>query len=131
MNRFIIPGDPEGTKMIRKRLDWFLDKLDPTKTWQVEVKLWRPTRTRKQENTLWGVVYPQIVTHLGGAVDKDMVHEGMRDTYPIRTKENPLTKRHYPVSSTDLNREEYSQYLELVLSHWAKEGLCIMIENEV
>lgn len=123
MNKFIIPRD-------RDKLIWFLDRLDPNMDWQVDVKRFRETRTRKQENTLWGVVYPQIITFVGGAITKVDVHDAMRDEFPIRSKENPITKKHSPVSSTELDSSEYAQYLELVMAFWAERGLFIAIESE-
>lgn len=67
-------GDP-NREMVRANLSAFIDRLPDTKSWQVEVKEYRKTRSGAQNNALFGVAYPAICKETG--YDPDEIHHAM------------------------------------------------------
>jgi hypothetical protein len=67
-------GDP-NRELVRANLDSFLNRLPDTKSWQVEVKEFRKSRSNAQNNALFGVAYPAICKEAG--YDPDELHHAM------------------------------------------------------
>lgn len=67
-------GDP-NREMVRANLGSFLDRLPDTKSWQIDVKEYRKSRSNAHNNALFGVAYPAICHETG--YDPDELHDAM------------------------------------------------------
>lgn len=67
-------GDP-NRDLVRANLDSFLNRLPDTKSWQIEVKEYRKSRSNAQNNALFGVAYPAICKETG--YEPDELHDAM------------------------------------------------------
>jgi hypothetical protein len=74
MSYILHKGDP-NRDMVRANLDSFLNRLPDTKSWLVEVKEYRKSRSNAQNNALFGVAYPAICKETG--YDPDEIHHAM------------------------------------------------------
>ena len=86
------------------------------------------TRTEQQNNLLWVGAYMPIAQFLseqsGKVITKDMVHCVAKDRFmPRIVVEYGDRSKSYPQSTTRLNKQEFSDYLEQVRAWGAEMGV--------
>ncbi len=103
-----------------------LDVLPLDKTWIINVKENKVTRSDRQNRYLWGIVYKAIQEHLPGW-DADDVHEFCLGEWSgWETLQGPLGTRIRPVRrSSKLNVQEFSDYVDHIQRTMAAKGIII------
>ncbi len=77
--RFVLhAGDSERMRILANCAA-LLGKLTAAKSWSIEIKQYRKTRTNDQNETLWGLAYPIIAKAIGE--DVNTIHEYMLGEY--------------------------------------------------
>lgn len=123
-------GDP-NRDLVRANLDSFLNRLPDTKSWQVEVKEYRKSRSNAQNNALFGVAYPAICRETG--YDPDELHEAMCKKFfgtVEREVMGEVTKRPARTTTTNvygqrdvLNAAEFADFYAMVQRIGAEAGI--------
>ena len=127
----IILNHPEQVS----RVSAFLSGLDFSKTW--EVKWGQPRRTNKQNNYLWGVVYPTLAEGLSeeykAHITSDHVHEICKKHFMPKI-EVPGIKTIISMSTTELcrsgNKDAFQDYVLRIQEMAARKGIYIPDPNE-
>lgn len=86
------------------------------------------TRTEQQNRLLWAGAYTPIAQHLseesGKIITRDMVHCVAKDRFcPRIVVEFQGKSKSYPQSTTRLNKQEFSDYLQQVYAWGASMGV--------
>ena len=128
MNRIF----PKGTTpdQIASAISVMVRWLDPGKSWKVTLEEFKPRRSDMQNAFLWGVVYPSILEGGGEALagwQKDDLHEFMLGehfgwetlTLGGKTVHKPIRR------SSQLNKQDFSDYLEFLSRRAAELGIVI------
>jgi len=123
---------PKGTtpEQFTVAVTQMVQGLDTTKAWSVEIQLWKPPRTNRQNAFLFGVVYPSLIEGANGLLagwELQDIHEYFlgewAGTETItgfgRERIRPLKR------SSKLTRQEFSDYLEFISQRCADIGIVI------
>jgi len=128
MNRIFPKGTPAD--QIAQAVSVLLRGLDFKKSWKVSIEEFRPKRSNQANAYLWGVVYPCFLEGANGMLDgweKEDLHQFFlmqhfgEETLEIgdRTYCRPFR------GSSNLNREEFTEYLEFLSRKAAELGIVI------
>lgn len=119
----IFKGRVENGKFILNNREGF-DRYLLTLNGEVELKLGRDLgmRTDPQNKYLWGVVYRLIAQHTGHTDDE--IHGLMG----VKFRKKQLDIGWTIISTTKLNKQEFSEYIENI-KQWAAEELGLYIPD--
>lgn len=128
MNRIFPKGTPAD--QIAQAVSVLVRGLDFKKSWKVSIEEFRPKRSNQANAYLWGVVYPCFLEGANGMLDgweKEDLHQFFlmqhfgEETLEIgdRTYCRPFR------GSSNLNREEFTEYLEFLSRKAAELGIVI------
>lgn len=118
------------------RIARVLRGLSMEDAWRVEIHRHKPLRSLPQNRTLWGIIYPQLLT-LGGEALAGTTPEELHDyllgehygweTVTIfgRRKVRPLRR------SSKMNKQEFSDHMEFILRFAAERGMYIAMPDEM
>lgn len=98
-----------------------LQELDWKKSWVVTVREKEEQRTGKQNNYIWGVLYPSIGSYCGYTVDEIHLICGwkfLRKTLVVHNEESAEVIR----STTDLSIQEMNNYIEQIELYFGSLG---------
>jgi hypothetical protein len=128
MNRIF----PRGTTpdQIASAISVMVRWLDASKSWKVTLEEFKPRRSDSQNAFLWGVVYPSILEGGGEALagwQKDDLHEFMLgEHFGWETLTLGGKTIHKPIRrSSQLNKQDFSDYLEFLSRRAAELGIVI------
>ena len=121
---------PKGDPQVMHNLLSAIANRDVETAWEVTIKPYRKNRSVKQNNYLWGVVYPTIQSAIqasrGEHYSTDDIHEWFRDKYlpkkVVTIKGETKTIR---PSTTKLNTREFGEYLDQIIYFAAESGIVI------
>ena len=117
-----LQGDTAGQTLV----DWIAEVLPLFSGGRVEVSISRPTRSLRQNRTLWGVVYPQVHKGLKEAGVHDlhlMDDDGHLMDIPVTIKfiHQVMKRRHLTPdeageepSTRNLDSTEFSEYIRAI-----------------
>lgn len=128
---YVLHAKDPNRDLVRANLDSFLSRLPDTKSWQVEVKEYRKSRSNAQNNALFGVAYQAICRETG--YDPDELHDamcrkffgtvgvdvlGMAITRPVRTTTTDEDGRRDVLSAA-----EFADFYAMVQRVGAEAGI--------
>ena len=117
-----LQGDTAGQNLV----DWIAEVLPLFSSGRVEISISRPTRSLRQNRTLWGVVYPQVHKGLKEAGVHDlhlMDDDGHLMDIPVTIKfiHQVMKRRHLTPdeageepSTRNLDSTEFSEYIRAI-----------------
>ncbi len=128
MNRIF----PKGTTpdQIATAISVMVRWLDPGKSWKVTLEEFKPRRSLAQNAFLFGVVYPSFIEGAGEALrgwEKNDLHEFMIGEWAgFETLTLGGKTIHKPIRrSSQLNKQDFSDYLEFLSRRAAELGIVI------
>lgn len=135
--KFILHAGARDRSHILANCTAFLGKLTSAKSWVVEIKQYRKTRSNDQNEALWGLAYPIIAKALGE--DVNTIHEymlgehfgwiesvvfGKRKSRPART-----TTTGYRGEPDTLSTVDFASYFDFIQRRAGENGVHIPDPN--
>lgn len=119
-------GELKAGKLSLNARDLFDKYLKSLKDGAVVVEVYprKNFRTIDQNAFLWGWVYPPIVDHTGETAES--LHEVFKQMFlPKKTITIRGNQYLVPVSSTELSKQEFSEFIERILTEAAEMNIVI------
>lgn len=107
--------------------------LNLTRKWNVEIKLYRPSRTNEQIRYFYGVICTLLADHTGYSKDEihDILCAGYFGTQEVKVGRLLIEKPARTLSSPDLlPRHDMSQFFDWCIAFGAQIGVLIPYPNE-
>lgn len=128
---FVLHANDARRSRVMENLVGFLSRLPNTKSWRIEVKAYRKTRSSEQNNALWGVAYPALERATGQGVNdwhEYMLGEhfgwveyslfGKRKLRPART-----TTTGFDGEPDTLSAADFAEYYDFIQRRAAQHGV--------
>lgn len=128
--KFILrQGDPARERILGNARQ-FLAMLGKDRSWQVEVREWRKTRSSEQNRYLWGVAYARLAEATGQPAD-DWHEYMLGEHYGWETVELFGRRKLRPMRrSSNMTTAEFSAHVEFIRARAAEFGIYIPDPNE-
>jgi hypothetical protein len=116
-------GNPQIDETMKKLIRNAFKQFDGKETY-VEIKEKKRERTLKQNNYLWGVVYPLISSSTGH--DSEELHDAFKKMFLGRKFiEVGETELEVTKTSTNLSTAEFNEFVERVIAFAGTLGIAI------
>lgn len=137
--RFVLRKDlPE----IKTNAIAFINGLEADCEWEIQIKKYQRNRTHAQNNTLFGVIYPQLMEFMGlsGEKEKEELHEYFCGEYfGWNTKKIMGRPMHKPKRTTTTDTEgkkqaltkiEFSEFVDWIIRRASEYGCSVIMPSE-
>lgn len=111
-----------------RRIAMMVASLDANKSWRVEAREHRDTRSLEQNAYLWGVIYPTIIERaaLDGWTNDDLHEYLLGEHFGWERLDGLGRPRVRPIRrSARLSIQDFSDYIEFVQRFAAERGIVI------
>lgn len=134
MPSFLLPQNVARADLISK-VSRFLALLSPDKSWEVEVKEAKQTRSTDQNSLLWAL-YDQILTTGGEAMGgwtRDDLHEFfLENHFGTATKNYGGKSVDVPRRrSSRLSKQEFSDFVDSIVRFMASQGIFLEMPGDL